>query len=140
MSTDPFTGRNPSYCFVELDSADGASRAMRELDGQEVMGRPVKINLNTPRRGKDGSHTSRPPTLSYDRGWRPQRFQARDPGHGQGDDPYVYDRWQSGDAAEHFRAPSEECRRVYVGGLPRIPNQEDTVNEEMRAPFKNYRM
>jgi hypothetical protein len=44
MSTDPFTGRNPSYCFVDLESAEEAARAMAELSGQEVLGRPVKLN------------------------------------------------------------------------------------------------
>lgn len=44
MSTDPFTGRNPSYCFVDLETAEVASQAMAELNGKEVLGRPVKIN------------------------------------------------------------------------------------------------
>jgi RNA recognition motif-containing protein len=44
MSTDPFTGRNPSYCFVDLETADEATKAMAELNGKEVLGRPVKIN------------------------------------------------------------------------------------------------
>ena len=44
MSTDPFTGRNPSYCFVDLDTAELASEAMAVLNGKEVLGRPVKIN------------------------------------------------------------------------------------------------
>ena len=121
-----------------MDSAAEASRAMQELNGQEVMGRPVKININTPKRGKDRSEGARPPTLSYDRGWRPQPTQQRESGNSEGTS-YVYDRWQRKDAADHFKAPSEEGRRLYVGGLPRIPNQ-DTVNEEMRALFKDYKM
>lgn len=67
MSTDPFTGRNPSYCFVDLETADEATKAMAELNGKEVLGRPVKINPgmkksfaagSTPRRewgSKDGT-------------------------------------------------------------------------------------
>ena len=138
MSTDPFTGRNPSYCFVELGTPEEANRAMGELNGKEIMGRPVKININTPKRGKDRSEGARPPTLSYDRGWRPQTTATRDPEEEKGN-PYVFDRWQRKDAAEHFKGPSEENRRLYVGGLPRIPNQ-DTVNDEMRALFKDYEM
>ena len=67
MSTDPFTGRNPSYCFVDLETVDEANRAMNELNGKEVLGRPVKINPgvkksfgSTPRRewgSRDGAGT-----------------------------------------------------------------------------------
>lgn len=44
MSLDPATGRNPSYCFVDFESADEASRAMNELNGQDFMGRIVRIS------------------------------------------------------------------------------------------------
>ena len=33
MSVDPFTGRNPGYCFVEVRSAGRAARAIHDLDG-----------------------------------------------------------------------------------------------------------
>lgn len=131
------TGRNPSYCFVELASPDEANRAMHELNGKEVMGRPAKININTPKRDKDRSDGARP-VLSYDRSWRPQAIPARSVPEEKGS-PYVFDRWQRNDASDHFKGPSEEQRRLYVGGLPRIPNQ-GTVNEEMRALFKDYEM
>ena len=111
---------------------------MQELNGQEVMRRIVKININTLKRGKGRPDIVRPPTLSYDRGWRPQPTQQRQTGNGK-ETSYVFDRWQREDAADHFKAPVEEGRRLYVGGLPRIPNQ-DTVNEEMRNLFKDYNM
>ena len=111
---------------------------MQELNGKEIFGRPVKINVHTPRKGKDRPEGARPATLSYDRGRRSQATEARTLQEGKGS-PHVFDRWQRQDAAEHFKAPSEEGRRLYVGGLPRIPNQ-DTVNEEMRALFKDYEM
>lgn len=44
MSIDPMTGRNPSYCFVDFDSPEDASRAMAELNGKDVLGRTVRIN------------------------------------------------------------------------------------------------
>src|SRR5436190_23217454 len=37
MSIDPFTGRNPSYCFVELNSKDAADDAMQKLDGTVIL-------------------------------------------------------------------------------------------------------
>jgi RNA recognition motif-containing protein len=44
MSVDPFTGRNPSYAFVDLESAEEANRAMEALNGAELLGRGVRIN------------------------------------------------------------------------------------------------
>ena len=111
---------------------------MKELNGKEVMGRPVKVNINNPKREKDRSEGPRPATSSYGHGWRPQATPARRLQEDKGN-PHVFDRWQRKDAAEHFKGPSEEGRRLYVGGLPRIPNQ-DTANEEMRALFKDYEM
>lgn len=55
MSIDPATGRNPSYCFVDFDSADDASRAMADLNGVELLGRGVRINLGVARQGGSGA-------------------------------------------------------------------------------------
>ena len=43
MSLDPFTGRNPSYCFVDLPSSAEAERAMSVINGKTIMGREVKV-------------------------------------------------------------------------------------------------
>lgn len=51
ISTDPFTGRNPSYCFVDLDSAEEAQRAIAELNGVDVLGRALKVSPGVARRG-----------------------------------------------------------------------------------------
>lgn len=51
MSVDPATGRNPSYCFVDFESAEEASRAMSEMNGVELLGRGVRINLGVARQG-----------------------------------------------------------------------------------------
>ena len=51
ISTDPFTGRNPSYCFVDLGSADEAARAITELNGVDVLGRSLKVSPGVARRG-----------------------------------------------------------------------------------------
>jgi RNA recognition motif-containing protein len=44
MSIDPFTNRNPSYAFVDFETAEEASRAMDSINGQELLGREVKVN------------------------------------------------------------------------------------------------
>lgn len=41
--TDRETGRSRGFGFVEMDDA-GASRAIAELNGQEMGGRPLRIN------------------------------------------------------------------------------------------------
>ncbi len=50
MSLDPETGRNPSYCFVDFENAEDASRAMGELNGRDVLGRTVRISPGVARR------------------------------------------------------------------------------------------
>lgn len=43
MSIDPYTGKTPSYCFVELVTKEQADRAMLKLNGKQFLGRPVKV-------------------------------------------------------------------------------------------------
>ncbi|MCJ1326164.1 hypothetical protein MMC10_002828 [Thelotrema lepadinum] len=132
MSTDPFTGRNPSYCFVDFHNNEDATRAMETMQGLLVRDRPIKLNLKTEKRsGPRGS--DRLPTKTYDRGWKPKQIPSKD----VGPDAYVFDRWSRKDARTHWTAPIEEGRRVWVGGLPQIPNQ-DSVNAEMRELFSGW--
>lgn len=44
ISIDPFTGRNPSYCFIELQTKEQADRAMQHLSGKDFFRRPLKVN------------------------------------------------------------------------------------------------
>ena len=76
MSIDPFTGRNPSYCFVELATKDEATEAMTELQGQLVLGRPMRIGegvIRSPRK----------------RSWDARRL--------------IFDRWVRSDAPDHWK-------------------------------------
>lgn len=129
MSIDPFTGRNPSYCFVDMEYAEDARRAMEILPGQLVRGRPVKVNFKTEKRSRE----NRLPTKVYDLGER--SVKVRTPNVREG--AFAFDRWARRDAESHWTAPQDEKRRVFVGGLPRIPNQ-DVVNAEMRELFKDF--
>ncbi|RMY33003.1 hypothetical protein D0865_14582 [Hortaea werneckii] len=65
ISIDPFTGRNPGYCFVDVHTIEDAERALETLPGKRVRGRPIKINYNTPRRGN--STRPRLPTKIHER-------------------------------------------------------------------------
>lgn len=144
MSTDPFTGRNPSYCFAELFSAEEAERAISSLPGASFMGRPLRVNVHTPKtRGGNGSSTpmrnSPRPPMSSERSWRgqPSADGADTPSKSGERDSYAFNRWDRNDASAHWTAPNENGRRLYVGGLPRIDGQE-IVNQEMMELFKDY--
>lgn len=110
ISIDPFTGRNPSYCFVDFHTAEDAQKALENLPGQDLRGRPIKLNYHT----------------------RKKHSQS------QRDGKYVYDRWKSSDkSASRWIAPHQQGRRLYVGGLPRIPWQSE-VNSRMRDLFREW--
>ncbi len=48
--TDRDTGRSRGFGFVEMSSADAAQAAIDALNGQNVDGRNVTVNLAKPRR------------------------------------------------------------------------------------------
>ncbi|KAK4609327.1 hypothetical protein CLAFUW4_14657 [Fulvia fulva] len=131
MSIDPFTGRNPSYCFVDFHDHETAQQVLNTMQGLNVRGRPIRINLKTERRQGAGQ---RPDTRTYDRGWKPKDLPSRD---ADPDTAYAFDRWNRDDAQSHWIAPLEERRRLWITGLPRIPNQ-DSLNVEMRELFAQY--
>jgi RNA recognition motif-containing protein len=123
ISIDPFTGRNPSYCFVELKNKEQADRAMLELNGKEMLGRPVKIGPGVTKSSRDRSYVR---TNMY------ARNERKPP-------PFVFDRWERTDAADHWKGYSDQGRRLYIGGLPRMPDQR-TANDEIRNLFQGFTM
>ena len=121
MSIDPFSGRNPSYCFVELATKDEADRATREMNGKECLGRPIKVG----------------PGVARLRNKRPQPERDR-LSNVSGDDPRpAFDRWVRSDAPERWKGYSEQGRRLFVGGLPPMPDHH-TVNVDVRELFIGY--
>lgn len=48
MSVDPMTGRNPSYCFVDLISKDLAEGVMEMYNGRMFRQRPLVHNSQFP--------------------------------------------------------------------------------------------
>ncbi|SMY20890.1 unnamed protein product [Zymoseptoria tritici ST99CH_1A5] len=95
MSMDAFTGRSPSYCFVDLHTEDDAGSALQTMQGQLVRGRPVRLSRNTERR-----QTSPDPKSAVVNKLNALRYNVG--------------------AMSHWTAPSMENRRLYVGGLPQI--------------------
>ncbi|RDW83532.1 uncharacterized protein DSM5745_03858 [Aspergillus mulundensis] len=110
ISVDPFTGRNPSYCFVEFDTKDKADHAMDELNGRDFQGRPLKVKPCVPKE------------------------QRRDNGERSG---YVFDRWQRSDAARHFRGYAARGCRLVVSGLPK-PSTQAYMNEKLAEFFVGF--
>lgn len=48
--TDRDTGRSRGFGFVEMTSADDADTAINSLNGKDVDGRQIKVNIARPRR------------------------------------------------------------------------------------------
>ena len=61
---DRETGRARGFGFVEMNAEDEAQKAIQALDGQDFMGRKLKVNIAKPResRGDGGGGGGR-------RGW-----------------------------------------------------------------------
>lgn len=108
IALDPFTGRNPSYCFVDLHTKDQAERAMAELDGRDVLGRPVKIKPGVSKRSADQSQSQ-----------------------------FALDRWRPHRNVTFAKVNSDSSRRVYVGGLPRLTDHEILQNN-IKTFFQGY--
>lgn len=94
IAIDPFTGRNPSYCFVDLQAKDQAERAMAELDGRDMRGRPVKIKPGVAKTAE------------------------RNPDH------FAMDHWRHQNKPSFAKLHSDSSKRVYVGGLPRVMDHD----------------
>lgn len=47
---DRETGRSRGFGFVEMGSSEAAQKAIAELDGKDVNGRALTVNLAKPRR------------------------------------------------------------------------------------------
>ncbi|KAL8811132.1 MAG: hypothetical protein Q9200_002042 [Gallowayella weberi] len=117
MSTDPYSGRNPSYCFVELTTKSQADNAMRELSGKLVLGRPVKIGpgLAAPKKKSAINRSSR----------------------GCYSHTPVFQRWTRTDASDHFEGYGLQGRRVRVSGLPMM-GAHSAVNQGIRELFAGF--
>jgi len=64
--TDRETGRSKGFGFVEM-SVEDANKAVAQLDGQEIEGRNLKVNLAEDKKKATGGFTRSPSTSSYDR-------------------------------------------------------------------------
>jgi len=49
IPVDKMTGRKRGFGFVEMSTPDEAAKAISELNGKEIVGRPVALNEAQPR-------------------------------------------------------------------------------------------
>ena len=54
LITDRETGRPRGFCFVEMSSDAEAQSAMQAMDGQDLNGRNLKVNVAKPRESRSG--------------------------------------------------------------------------------------
>lgn len=104
-----------------------AERAMAELNGKLMLGRPVKINPGVPKSDSNPPLGRRDPDVASANAQdsQPQRF--------------AFERWTRDDASDHWYGYAAEGRRLFVGGLPRMRNQP-TVDYEIRKVFYGFNM
>ncbi|KAI2632151.1 RNA-binding domain-containing protein [Hypoxylon sp. NC1633] len=125
ISIDPFTGRNPSYCFIEFGDRDSAEKAMSTLEGKPLLGREVKCRPCNPKGGSSGGRQGGGPNRWGD--WSGEKS-GGDREHAS-DAPASFDRYK-----KDFNG-----RRLYVGGLPRMHDQA-TNFAEVSEIFEGFQL
>jgi RNA recognition motif-containing protein len=120
ISIDPFTLRNPSYCFVDFTTSEEARTAMQTLSGIDFQGRPLKAKPCVQKR-----HQA-------------DRYRA---------DVLLSNRWSNSHSqrvetrnvalTNDILAPMREHRRIYVGNLPK-PLDNYTSDLELRGLFRDF--
>jgi RNA recognition motif-containing protein len=70
VPTDRETGRPRGFAFVEFESDEGAAKSIELLNGQDMKGRPLRVNeadSRPPRPAGAGGPSFRPPSFRSDR-------------------------------------------------------------------------
>ena len=57
--TDKFSGRSKGFGFVEFEKEEDSNKAIEELNGMDVGGRNIKVNVATKKRDKDKKYKKR---------------------------------------------------------------------------------
>ncbi|KAF2665918.1 RNA-binding domain-containing protein [Microthyrium microscopicum] len=130
MSIDPFTGRNPSYAFVDFATTMEAERAMTILNGKHILGRPVRIRPNIEHAKNKRTFQSRTQVWT---GHSNKREYVKEVTN------YTptFNTFERTDASTHWETPCVEGRRIWVGALPRIEPQA-AVDAEMQELFNDF--
>ncbi len=54
LIVDRETGRSKGFAFVEMAADEGAERAITELNGRKIDGRPITVNEARPQQQREG--------------------------------------------------------------------------------------
>jgi RNA recognition motif-containing protein len=54
LMLDRMTGQSRGFCFVEMATAEGAQKAIAELDGKDFEGRSLRVDVAQERRSGGG--------------------------------------------------------------------------------------
>lgn len=130
ISVDPFTGRNPSYCFIDFPSREEAEKALSSLGGAAIRDRQVKVGPCVPK-------TSERRSVSGD--YKPT-FQRWGDWNGN-TNKRTWDTEQGPYGAlnrlDEMGQVDKQAPRVYVGGLGMMINQVQN-DEEVRGYFAGF--
>ncbi|OQO08288.1 hypothetical protein B0A48_06158 [Cryoendolithus antarcticus] len=127
MSIDPFKHRNLSYCFVDLHTACNAELVGPHRSGLTHYDQAAYREIRSPEQATDEvfrlwstrphvPHTNRRATQSS-----------------------TFDRWRSEDIQKSCYTATAEARRLFVGGMSRIPHS-DVVDAVIRDLFKGWQV
>ncbi|KAF2474386.1 RNA-binding domain-containing protein [Lindgomyces ingoldianus] len=124
ISMDPFTHRNPSYCFVDFDTEEAATSAMETLNGRQFLGRPLKLKPCIQKRSDPSKLESEGLMFSRWLDDSPSGNQAKSGAN---------DTFSTSDLQT-----VKENRTLWVGGLPKPLDQHtsDTAIRNLFADFK----
>jgi len=78
---DKFSGKPKGFAFIEMPAAEEAQKAITEMNGKDLMGRPIKVNEAKPK-------TDAPRGGGGDRGGSRGGFGGGDRGGGRGGSRY----------------------------------------------------
>ncbi|KAI1647754.1 RNA-binding domain-containing protein [Daldinia loculata] len=137
ISIDPFTGRNPSYCFVEFPDRESADLAMSTLEGKLLLGREVKCRPCIPKGGASGGRQGEGSKRWGH--WTGEKTTTDEGGEASlGQD--IRQGEQEGSPSSFTRYRNDfSNQRLYVGGLPRMHDQA-TNSAEIRELFKAFQV
>lgn len=143
LSFDPVSGRNPGYCFVEFFHRDDAEIALNALAATEIGGRPVKVGpchakSSAPRQGgrEPRPRTDAPPTERWG-DWRGSGQGRSAAGAGNDEAQAAQSPHRAMQHHREMASNEGDGRRLYVGGLAQMVNQEQH-QEELQKYFAGF--
>ena len=111
------TGESRGFAFLEFKNEEEGQTALRELDGHQFHGRPLRLKEATPA-GQEGGGRSREPRSGGHAGGRPPRDDSRAPSRSPAQGP------------QGFGSTKEDSRK----GSQRKPKDSNDYNRQSSGP------